>query len=53
MNRNQSDKNTSMSFLVDRKHNTVYCVNPNGKSYIKKTNKNYLGGEVRCCSSKA
>jgi hypothetical protein len=45
MNRNQSDKNTSMSFLVDRKHNTVYCVNPNGRSYIKKSTEDRSKGD--------
>ena len=51
---NQTSKEqTRLSIIVDKKHNTVYCVEPNGRSYIKKTNKNYLGGEVRCCSSKA
>lgn len=44
---------TRLSIIVDKKHNTVYCYEPNGRSYIKKTNENHRGGEARCCSSKA
>lgn len=51
---NQTSKEeTRLSIVVDKKHNTVYCIEPNGRSYIKKSNENHFGGEVRCCSSKA
>lgn len=43
---------TRLSIIVDKKHNTVYCIEPNGRSYIKKTNENHRGGEAKCCSSK-
>lgn len=30
-------KTEQTRFLVDKKHNTFYCVEPNGRSYIKKS----------------
>ena len=44
---------TRLSIVVDKKHNTVYCIEPNGRNYIKTSNENHLGGQVKCCSSKA
>lgn len=36
MNQNKSEKDFRLSILVDKKHNTYYCIDSNGKSYIKK-----------------
>ncbi len=41
------DRNYQLSILVDKKHGTYYCVDSNGKSYIK-TNNQFSGkGENR------
>lgn len=32
------DKTSQLSILVDKKHGTYYCVDSNGKSYIKNNN---------------
>ena len=38
---NQTSKEqTRLSIVVDKKHNTVYCIEPNGRSYIKKSTEN-------------
>lgn len=53
MNQTSKEQNR-LSIVVDKKHNTVYCVEPNGKSYIKRSTENYYKGErTKCCSSKA
>lgn len=39
------DKNQQLSFVVDRKHGTTYCINSNGRSYIK--NNQIIKGEKR------
>ena len=43
---NQTSKEqTRLSIVVDKKHNTVYCIEPNGRSYIKKSTKNNPKGD--------
>lgn len=37
------DKTYQLSILVDKKHGTYYCVDSNGKSYIK--NKDQFSGK--------
>ena len=39
------DKNEQLSIVVDRKHGTTYCIEPNGRSYIKKVQ--IIKGEKR------
>lgn len=36
---------TRLSIVVDKKHNTVYCIEPNGRSYIKKSTENNPKGD--------
>ena len=31
---------TRLSIIVDKKHNTVYCIEPNGRNYIKTSTEN-------------
>jgi hypothetical protein len=38
MNQNRNDNETRFSILVDKKHKTYYCIDSNGRSYIKKDN---------------
>lgn len=42
MEKPKSDQ-TKLSILVDKKHGTYYCVDSNGKSYIK--NKDQFSGK--------
>lgn len=43
---NQTSKEqTRLSIIVDKKHNTVYCIEPNGRSYIKKSTENNPKGD--------
>ena len=46
MNRPE-DKNNQLSILVDKKHGTYYCVDSNGKSYIKNQNQFSDKGDKR------
>ena len=39
MNQTSKEQNR-LSIVVDKKHNTVYCIEPNGRSYIKKSTEN-------------
>lgn len=43
MNRN-SNEDYKLRILVDRKHGTYYCIDRNGKSYIK-NNQTLKGGK--------
>ena len=35
---------TRLSIVVDKRHNTVYFIEPNGRSYIKKSTENIPRG---------
>ena len=38
-----NNEETQISIVVDKKHNTTYCINPNGRSYIKTDDKTFKG----------
>ena len=40
----QPKEKTELTLLIDRKHGTTYCINSNGRSYIKP---NQIKGEKR------
>ena len=42
---------TKLSIVVDKRHGTTYCINSNGRSYIK--NDKTIKGDKRCCNWKA
>lgn len=39
------NEQTKLSIVVDKKHGTTYCINSNGRSYIK--NKQTFKGEKK------
>ena len=41
------DKNYQLSILVDKKHETYYCIDSNGKSYIRNNKQLSRKGENR------
>ena len=40
-----NNENGKLSILIDKKHNTVYCVDPKGRSYIQKSTENRPKGD--------
>lgn len=41
------DQNYQLSILVDKKHGTYYCIDSNGKSYIRNNRQFSSKGEKR------
>lgn len=41
----EKPKTEQTRFLVDKRHNTFYCIEPNGRSYIKKSTENNPKGD--------